>query len=100
MHLYFFRNDISNLVVRAGLWDLQIENETFTHQDRYVKKIVIHPDYNAKGLYNNLALIFTEDHFTLQENIKFMCLPTSNYTFNNTLCFTSKIKTYYILLSR
>lgn len=86
---FFFRKDISTLVVRAGEWDLKTEKELLSHQDRRVSKIVTHPDYYAGGLYNDVALIFTENPFSLQDNIQLMCLPSSNDIFINDMCYSS-----------
>ncbi|CAH1721892.1 unnamed protein product [Aphis gossypii] len=83
------KKDISTLVVRAGEWDLKTEKELLSHQDRRVSKIVTHPDYYAGGLYNDVALIFTENPFSLQDNIQLMCLPSSNDIFINDMCYSS-----------
>jgi len=85
----FFREDILTLVVRAGEWDLKTEKEIFNHQDRRVSKIVTHPDYSANGIYNDVALIFTLDSFSLQANIQPICLPTTNDIFIDDKCYSS-----------
>ncbi|KAL5240173.1 hypothetical protein ACI65C_007583 [Semiaphis heraclei] len=83
------KEDISTLVLRAGEWDLKTEKEIFNHQDRRVSKIVTHPEYSANGIYNDVALIFTLDSFSLQENIQPICLPTSNDIFMDDKCYSS-----------
>ncbi|XP_060850486.1 phenoloxidase-activating factor 2-like [Rhopalosiphum padi] len=83
------KSDISTVVVRAGEWDLKTEKEILSHQDRRVSKIVTHPDYYAGGLYNDVALIFINDAFSLQDNIQLICLPTPNDIFINDMCYSS-----------
>ncbi|XP_015369411.1 PREDICTED: serine protease 44-like [Diuraphis noxia] len=83
------KEDILTLVVRAGEWDLKTEKEILHHQDRRVSKIVTHPDYSANGIYNDVALIFTVDSFSLQENIQPICLPATNDIFINDKCYSS-----------
>lgn len=87
--LVFFRKDISTLIVRAGEWDLKTEKELVGHQDRRVSKIVTHPDYSEKGIYNDVALIFVDNSFSLQENIQPICLPSTNDIFINDKCYSS-----------
>ena len=59
------------------------------HQDRRVLKIVTHPNYNANGIHNDVALIFTETSFSLQENIKPICLPSTNDIYIDNMCYSS-----------
>jgi len=87
--LIFFREDIKTLVVRAGEWDLKTEKEILDHQDRRVSKIVTHPDYSANGIYNDVALIFTDNSFSLQDNIQPICLPSTNDIFVDDKCYSS-----------
>ncbi|XP_060869424.1 inactive CLIP domain-containing serine protease A8-like isoform X2 [Metopolophium dirhodum] len=82
------KEDISTLIVRAGEWDLKTEKEIYPHQDRRVSKIVTHPDYSKKGIYNDVALIFTDNSFSLQENIQPICLPSTNDIFINDKCYS------------
>ncbi|XP_001943192.2 serine protease Hayan [Acyrthosiphon pisum] len=83
------KEDISTLIVRAGEWDLKTEKEIYPHQDRRVSKIVTHPDYSEKGIYNDVALIFTDNSFSLQENIQPICLPSTDDIFINDMCYSS-----------
>jgi len=79
INIFFFREDISTLVVRAGEWDLTTDKQLFDHQDRRVSKIVIHPIViTQEDFIMTWALIFTEISFSLQENINVICLPLKN----------------------
>lgn len=62
------------------------------HADRYVKEIVIHPNFMRGTLYNDVALLITKEPFTLAPHINTICLPhqDANYDFSD--CFvTGKI---------
>ncbi|XP_050545972.1 phenoloxidase-activating factor 2-like [Daktulosphaira vitifoliae] len=83
------KKDPSNLVVRAGEWDLQTEKELLDHQDRRVSKIVIHEKYYAGGLHFDVALLFIEEPFNLQDNIQTICLPEQDQKFDFSLCYSS-----------
>lgn len=76
-------------MVRAGDWDLKTDKEIYAHQDRRVSKIITHSEYYAGGLHNDVALLFVEEPFTLQENIQTICLPEENDNFVGTKCFSS-----------
>jgi len=79
------------LVVRAGEWDLKTEKEILKHQDRRVTKIVTHPDYSGQAFYDlyDVALIFTDHPFSLQDNIQLICLPSKDDTIIKDTCYSS-----------
>lgn len=81
--------DLSSLKVRAGEWDTQTKNELFPHQDRNVKSIVIHPDYYAGALYNDIGLIFLESAVEYAENVDVVCLPQQGAIFDHSQCFAT-----------
>lgn len=68
---------------------MKTEKEVLPHQDRRVSKIVTHPEYYSGALYNDVALIFTEEPFKIQENIKIICLPHEDDIFTDTYCYSS-----------
>ncbi|XP_041968414.1 phenoloxidase-activating factor 2-like [Aricia agestis] len=61
---------------RAGEWDTDNKKENLPHQDRFVKKIVIHKDYNTSDSYNDVALLFLSEPFTLAPHVGVACLGT------------------------
>lgn len=79
----------ANYKIRAGEWDTQTNNELFPHQDARVKKVVIHPDYYAGALYNDVALLFLDSAITLADNIDVVCLPRQGVNFDGSRCFAS-----------
>ncbi|XP_032526227.2 phenoloxidase-activating factor 2-like isoform X1 [Danaus plexippus] len=54
-----------DLKCRAGEWDTEVTFEIFPHQERNVKKIIIHPDYYRPSLYNDMGLLLLEEPFEL-----------------------------------
>ncbi|XP_017837498.1 phenoloxidase-activating factor 2 [Drosophila busckii] len=81
--------DAKFLIVRAGEWDTQTKDEIIPHEDRYVKEIVYHEQYNKGTLYNDVALLFLETPFTLQENIQPVCLPNVGEIFDYDRCYAT-----------
>lgn len=75
-------------MIRAGDWDLETEKEVYSHQDRRVSKMVTHPDYYAGGLHSDVALLFTDEPFYMQENVHTICLPDHSELFDHDRCFS------------
>nr|XP_017023829.1 phenoloxidase-activating factor 2-like [Drosophila kikkawai] len=65
----------ANIVVRAGEWDQSIAVERFPHEERSVKDLVRHEEFNYSSGANNLALLLLETPFEIQEHIRTICLP-------------------------
>eukprot|EP00088_Acartia_fossae_P056814 TRINITY_DN661_c0_g1_i1.p1 TRINITY_DN661_c0_g1~~TRINITY_DN661_c0_g1_i1.p1 ORF type:complete len:605 (+),score=163.65 TRINITY_DN661_c0_g1_i1:52-1866(+) len=66
------------LVVRCGEWDTQTNSEPLKHQDRTVKKIIIHPEYNRRNLAYTSALLILDSDFELSQHVDTICLPELN----------------------
>ncbi|KAL7740871.1 hypothetical protein ACLKA6_014036 [Drosophila palustris] len=81
--------DAKSLIVRAGEWDTQTKDEPIPHEDRYVKEIIYHEQFNKGSLYNDVALLFLESPFNLQENIQPVCLPNAGEQFDFDRCFAT-----------
>ncbi|XP_050512106.1 phenoloxidase-activating factor 2-like [Diabrotica virgifera virgifera] len=64
--------------VRAGEWDTQHEKELYPFQDREVQSIVVHPQFYAGALYNDIALLFLKSPVSAAEHISTVCLPSQN----------------------
>merc|ERR1719495_2173359 len=78
-----FVEDASSLVVRCGEWDTQTEGEPLAHQDRNVREVVLHPEFNKGNLMNTVALLFLESEFALSDHIDTICLPDYQENFDD-----------------
>ncbi|CAG0922964.1 unnamed protein product [Notodromas monacha] len=76
-----FNPSTEKLIIRAGEWDTTNDYEPYPHQDRYVTKVVRHPDYQPGPYYNNIALLFLDKPFQLDRHIDTICLPKPGFTF-------------------
>jgi len=66
-------------VVRCGEWDTQSTNEPLLHQDRVVKKILLHPGYTSDRLaHNDVSILVLEQPFELDRHIDTICLPSQD----------------------
>merc|ERR1719373_1184033 len=77
------------LVVRCGEWDTQTETEPFPHQDRVVARLAVHPEFNARNLANDFAVLFTTQEFVLDYNVDTVCLPKPGENFDDRSCFAT-----------
>jgi hypothetical protein len=78
-----------SLKVRLGEWDAQTTNEIFPHADHEVAKIIVHPEFRATNLFNDVALLVLKNPAKLSVHINTICLPPTNYRFDEELCFAS-----------
>lgn len=81
--------DVNQMKIRAGEWDTQTKNEIYPHQDRRVKEIIVHENYHAGALYNDVALLLLQDPVDFAENVDVVCLPDRNTIVNSSHCFAS-----------
>lgn len=72
-----------SLVVRCGEWDTQTESEIKTHQDRNVSRMILHPEFNPRNLWNSIAVLFLETDFVLDQHIDTICLPEYQQNFDD-----------------
>jgi len=84
-----FRQSPGELKVRCGEWDTQHETEPYPHQDRQVVDLEIHPEFEARNLRNDFAVLFTNEDFVLSSHIDTTCLPQPGETFDGTTCFAT-----------
>ncbi|KAH8279921.1 hypothetical protein KR054_011285, partial [Drosophila jambulina] len=84
-HLLRGKSEV-DIVVRAGEWDLSHARERFPHEERLVKKIVRHDQFKYYTGGNNLALLFLERPFEIQEHIRTICLPKEVKSFEGKRC--------------
>lgn len=77
------------LKVRAGEWDTQIKNEIYSHQDRDVETVIVHPDFHAGALFNDVALLILKSPVKLEANVDIVCLPRKGVVPNHKKCYAS-----------
>ncbi|XP_037709506.1 phenoloxidase-activating factor 2-like [Drosophila subpulchrella] len=79
----------SQLIVRAGEWDLSSDTEMGKHEDVAIRKIVRHPDFQLNSGANNVALLFLERPLQRTRHINLICLPSPNRQFTRNRCIVS-----------
>ncbi|KAH8395670.1 hypothetical protein KR222_006700, partial [Zaprionus bogoriensis] len=77
------------LLVRAGEWNTKTVNEPYAHQDRDVKSVHIHPDFQNSGKYFDIAVLVLKSNFELSPHIGTICLPPAGVSFDNSRCFVA-----------
>lgn len=76
---HFLTNKQSNeLIVRAGEWNLLNDDETHAHQDREIMEIIVHSEFYASTLINDIAMMIVTEPFQLAINVNPICLPPQN----------------------
>ena len=53
-----------------------IATQLIIFQDRKVSKIITHPLYEYKRVWNDVGMLFIDEEFTLDDHIFPACLPT------------------------
>ncbi|CAO1298912.1 unnamed protein product [Diamesa serratosioi] len=84
-------SDISRSVIiaRAGDWDVSNENEMFDHQDSDVESIIFHEEFYKAGLWYDVALLFLKNAFIISDNVKPICLPPQDLSFDFNNCIVT-----------
>ncbi|XP_016963157.1 phenoloxidase-activating factor 2 [Drosophila biarmipes] len=77
------------LIVRAGEWDTSSFQEVLPHEDRYVRQVVSHEQFNKGALHNDVAVMLLESPFTSQANIQPVCLPHVGEIFDYDRCYVT-----------
>lgn len=75
--------------MRAGEWDTQTSKEMYRHQDVSVDEVVVHPDYYAGAVHNDVALLFLSDAVHIGYHIGTICMPEQDQNFDYNKCFVS-----------
>merc|ERR1712088_1116165 len=60
-----FKQNPGEVKIRCGEWDTQQETEPRPHQDRQVAALEIHPEFDARNLKNDFAVLFTSQEIDL-----------------------------------
>ena len=88
-HIYQYISTNTRLLVRLGEWDASSTNEIQPHQDIFVKKIIVHEDYDDLNLFNDYALLVLEEPAVLSPHIDTICLPTGRGIYDINRCLAS-----------
>lgn len=75
--------------IRAGEWDTQHTQELYPYQDRDVETIVVHPQYYAGALYNDIAVLRAKSPFEFAENVNTICLPPQGTVMDSNECYAT-----------
>jgi kallikrein len=84
--------------VRGGEWDTQTKNELYSHEDRDVAEIVVHPKFYKGGLHNDVALLFLTHPMNQTETINLVCVPPQNFNFDRKGCVARWIIPSFIMI--
>lgn len=77
------------LKVRLGEWDVNRDDEFYPYFESNIREIVIHPDFQASSLVNDLALLRLETAIDAQQmpHIAPACLATPDESFVQQRCW-------------
>lgn len=81
--------DTSDIIIRAGEWDTQTTKERYPYQERAVKQIIVHKDYQEQVLLNDIALLVLREPVEYAANVMTVCLPEQNQVYNDNECYAS-----------
>lgn len=79
----------TDIFIRAGEWDTQTTRERVPYQERDVSDIIIHPEFNPKTVFNNVALLILSRPLKKADNIGTICLPPPGLVNNAQECFVT-----------
>ncbi|XP_047496452.1 serine proteinase stubble-like [Penaeus chinensis] len=79
---------LTELTVRLGEWDVRAETEFFSHIELRPATLLVHPQYYAGNLVNDIAILTLEHHidFSANPHISPVCLPDAHSTFVGQRC--------------
>nr|XP_022901933.1 uncharacterized protein LOC111414729 [Onthophagus taurus] len=80
-----------DLRIRLGEWDVNHDVEFFPYIERDVQNVVVHPEFYAGTLYNDLAILRMDKFvdFAKHPHISPACLPSPYEDFTGTRCWTT-----------
>ncbi|XP_017117015.1 pro-resilin-like [Drosophila elegans] len=79
----------TDLVVRAGEWNMDTNEESFQIENREVERIKRHEGFNFTSGANNLAILKLKTPFQLKEHIRTICMPVPKKTFEPRRCIVA-----------
>lgn len=87
----FYSYAAQDLRVRLGEWDVNHDVEFYPHVERDVATLVVHPEFYAGTLYNDLAIIrlVSAVDFSQSPHISPACLPDQYTEYAGSRCWTT-----------
>ncbi|XP_031619747.1 serine/threonine-protein phosphatase 6 regulatory ankyrin repeat subunit B-like isoform X2 [Contarinia nasturtii] len=79
----------SNLLLRLGENDLDVEDEPYLYQERRIRIVVSHPQFDRRTYEYDLALLRFYEPVVFQPNIIPVCLPDSDENFIGRTAFVT-----------
>ena len=76
----------TDLMVRAGEWDILSTDELLKSVDKQVFTLIMHEDFEANTVANDVALLILEHSFELTPHINVICLPVQDFNFDGKTC--------------
>lgn len=70
------------LKVRLSEWDTQRTDEFLPHEDFNVAEIIIHPEFQTRNLWNDIALLKLDRPVVFRPGIDTICLPKQSLAKN------------------
>ncbi|XP_048514854.1 uncharacterized protein LOC105687940 isoform X3 [Athalia rosae] len=80
-----------DLRARLGEWDVNHDVEFFPYIERDIVSVVVHPEFYAGTLYNDIAILKLDHDIDFERNphISPACLPNKHDDFNGVRCWTT-----------
>ncbi|XP_065089037.1 inactive CLIP domain-containing serine protease A30-like [Ochlerotatus camptorhynchus] len=78
-------NNISNLYVDAGVWNVEDVDEK--RQMRKVEKVIRHHQFQQTKRVSSLALLVLDDQVDFSRTVNRICLPEADTDFSESTCF-------------
>ncbi|XP_076391056.1 uncharacterized protein LOC100876014 isoform X3 [Megachile rotundata] len=80
-----------DLRVRLGEWDVNHDVEFYPYIERDVASVLVHPEFYAGTLYNDIAILRIDHDVDFQKNphISPACLPNKREDFTRNRCWTT-----------
>ncbi|XP_003701884.2 proclotting enzyme [Megachile rotundata] len=73
--------DVARLTVRLGDYNIKTNTE-IRHIERRVKRVVRHRGFNARTLYNDIALLTLNEPVPFTDQIRPICLPSGSQLYS------------------
>ncbi|CAK9808311.1 Proclotting enzyme [Anthophora plagiata] len=73
--------DVARLTVRLGDYNIKTNTE-IRHVERRVRRVVRHRGFNARTLYNDVALLTLNEPVPFTEQIRPICLPSGSQLYS------------------